>query len=140
MRALHYAIKSNCAVCAEILLDNRSSADDGRVHGAIPLFLAIENNDLEIAKLLVKNGADVNNRYRPGEITPLHAAIEKGNLEMVLMLIANDADMNETAGEPPLNALQLTEKFMAKYKNVKTKYANYYKMAGYIKKAYNPKK
>jgi ankyrin repeat protein len=52
---------------------------------------AVANNHTEIAKLLVKRGAQVNYRYEGG-FSPLMGASEHGNLELVNFLLANGAD------------------------------------------------
>jgi len=52
---------------------------------------AVANNHTEIAKLLVKRGAQVNYRYEGG-FSPLMGASENGNVELVNFLLANGAD------------------------------------------------
>ncbi|XP_057338153.1 putative ankyrin repeat protein RF_0381 [Microplitis mediator] len=64
-----------------------------------PLLIACENNDLQMAKLLLGNGADPNvgvfsnsnflyNGY------PIHKAIKTGNLELIEELINHGVDLN----------------------------------------------
>ena len=50
-------------------------------------------NDIEMAKLLVENGADVNARDSNGE-TALMRAASKGNIEFIELLISKGADVN----------------------------------------------
>ena len=52
---------------------------------------AVASNHTEIAKLLVKRGAEVNYRYERG-FSPLMGASENGNVELVNFLLANGAD------------------------------------------------
>jgi ankyrin repeat protein len=59
---------------------------------------AVANNHTEIAKLLVKGGAQVNYRYEGG-FSPLMAAAEHGNVELVNFLLANGADPNAKTGD-----------------------------------------
>src|SRR5467141_2379495 len=59
---------------------------------------AVANNHTEIAKLLVKRGAQVNYRYEGG-FSPLMGAAEHGNVELVNFLLANGADPNARTGE-----------------------------------------
>ncbi len=68
--------------------------------GETPLMLAAINNQLELAKVLITNGADVN---REGW-TPLHYAASKGHREMMRLLIENDAyiDSESSNGTTPL--------------------------------------
>jgi ankyrin repeat protein len=52
---------------------------------------AVANNHVEIAKILVKRGANVNHRYEGG-VSPLMEACLNGNLELVNFLLENGAD------------------------------------------------
>lgn len=55
-----------------------------------PLFCAVKNEDLELVKLLLEHGADVNCGDRAQK--PLHAAAELGNEEIVKVLLSNGAN------------------------------------------------
>lgn len=66
--------------------------------GFTPLTGAASNNHNEIAKILVKNGADVNYSYEGG-FTPLIHAAESGNLELAEFLLQNGADPNARNAE-----------------------------------------
>jgi len=68
--------------------------------GETPLMLAAINNQLELAKVLIERGADVN---KPGW-TPLHYAATRGHREMMRLLIENDAyiDSESENGTTPL--------------------------------------
>ncbi len=59
--------------------------------GVTPLSWAALVGDLEVAKLLIEGGADVNGRSRDGG-TPLQAAAFLGRAEIVEVLIAEGAD------------------------------------------------
>ena len=61
--------------------------------GSEPLFTAIEKGDVEMVRLLVEAGADVNAAEGFGGNTPLHEAVEKGDAEMVKILVAAGADV-----------------------------------------------
>jgi ankyrin repeat protein len=65
-----------------------------------PLMLAAINNQLELAKVLIDRGADVN---RPGW-TPLHYAATRGHREMIRLLLEHDAyiDSESANGTTPL--------------------------------------
>jgi len=69
-----------------------------------PLNAATASNQTDIAKFLVKRGADVNFVQHEG-ITPLHAAAYNGNEELVQILLAHDADPNarDEKGESPID-------------------------------------
>ena len=58
-----------------------------------PLYHAVNNGNLEIVKLLVENGADVNVKNVVGQ-TPLHEAARCGYFEIVKYLIDKGADIN----------------------------------------------
>jgi ankyrin repeat protein len=68
--------------------------------GETPLMLAAINNQLDLAKVLIARGADVN---REGW-TPLHYAATKGHREMMRLLLENDAyiDSESANGTTPL--------------------------------------
>lgn len=54
---------------------------------------AVNKDNIEMVKLLVENGVDVNkeNEY---SYTPLHLAVEKNNIEIVRFLVENKANVN----------------------------------------------
>jgi uncharacterized protein len=68
--------------------------------GETPLMLAAINNQLELAKVLIDRGADVN---RQGW-TPLHYAATRGHREMIRLLLDHDAyiDSESANGTTPL--------------------------------------
>ncbi|GEM_PF-7060456 len=59
---------------------------------ATPLGAAFSHNELKIAKLLLKNGADINHQDSKG-ISILLAAIQAGKIEHVKLLIESGADV-----------------------------------------------
>lgn len=65
------------------------------VNGAnFPLFRAVSNNDLKMAKFLITNGADVNKLEYTQGLTPLMVAVSNDNMEMVKILLTNGANPN----------------------------------------------
>jgi len=66
--------------------------------GFTPLTGAIANNHVEVSKVLVKRGADVNHRYEGG-VSPLMEASLNGNLELVRFLLENGADSTTKTGD-----------------------------------------
>ena len=62
--------------------------------GSEALYAAIEKGDVEMVRLLVEGGADVNAAEGFGGNTPLHEAVEQGDAEMVKILVAAGADVN----------------------------------------------
>jgi ankyrin repeat protein len=61
--------------------------------GVVPLYLAVENGKLEVAELLISNGADVNKESEG--VTPLISATINGDLKLIELLISNGADVNK---------------------------------------------
>ncbi|AVP88215.1 hypothetical protein phytr_12910 [Candidatus Phycorickettsia trachydisci] len=62
-----------------------------------PLYLAAEQGDISLVKILIGNHADINLRF-PGRDTPnpLHGAAEKGYSEVVRHLVKQGADFQRT--------------------------------------------
>ena len=58
-----------------------------------PIHLAAKNGYLEIAKLLLLNGANVNAKDAAHQ-TPLHFAASRGNFEIAKLLLQNGANIN----------------------------------------------
>lgn len=65
---------------------NKTDAVDGRG----PLFTAVADTHLEVAKFLISKGAAINAQDRMG-MTPLHAAVLANQLAMVALLLENKA-------------------------------------------------
>src|SRR5437667_8668466 len=59
---------------------------------------AVSQNHNEVAKLLLKKGANVNHQYEGG-FTPLMHAAFAGNVELVNLLLEKGADPNARNGE-----------------------------------------
>ena len=77
-----------------------------------PLYDAVAEEDFEKIKLLIKEGADINQKCNSGW-RPLHKAIWKGNEEIIIFLIENGADTNA------LNDYNETPLKFVREKNVK---------------------
>ncbi len=86
---------------------NEICKDDGSTDDMFcqytPLGLAIQNTNVEIAKILIENGADVNAKFVMSEsiipiteISALGLAIKNGDEAMVELLITHGADTNKT--------------------------------------------
>ena len=67
---------------------------DHGANGWTPLFLAVIENRLDVAKRLIDLGADVNAKGASGW-TPLHLAGNLNSLDMAKLLIDHGADVNE---------------------------------------------
>jgi ankyrin repeat protein len=69
------------------------SLGDGVIRGDTALFFAVRKGQIEVAKLLVEKGADVNKRNSRSE-TALMKAVEANKLEVVRFLLEKNADPN----------------------------------------------
>ena len=58
-----------------------------------PLYLAAQNNCLEVARFLLDNRAVVDAKSTTGA-TPLHIAAEKGNVAIASLLLSHKAEIN----------------------------------------------
>lgn len=104
--ALHYAAFFNRPAVADYLL--KAGASVGAVSRnnmkVMPLHSAVASDAVEVVRLLIAHGADVNARQED-EFTPLHGAAQSGNLEIVQMLLAANASVNsrKEGGPTPLS-------------------------------------
>jgi ankyrin repeat protein len=110
---LHTATEDGHAGVVSVLIetavvDLNAALTDGELADITPLFLAAQNNRLDVLKLLIAAGADVNVACDDGS-TPLHAAAENGHAGVVSALIATaGVDLNaaltgdDSAGVTPL--------------------------------------
>jgi cytochrome c len=71
-------------------------ADINEVDGVTALYIAIESGNLELTRLLIERGADVNLPVKL-QRTPLYAAIKGGFAEIVTLLLDSGADPNQVA-------------------------------------------
>ncbi|MEI6851411.1 MAG: ankyrin repeat domain-containing protein [Bacteroidota bacterium] len=100
---LVYYAQSGNAVVVNLLLDAGLNAnytyylmENNKKTYYWPLFSAIANNHFEIAKVLIQNGAKINNRFEAIiEFTPLTYAIENENIEVLNFLVENGVDVNQ---------------------------------------------
>ena len=65
----------------------------GKISALILNCIVCSENDVEIIDLLLKHGANVNEKNEAGE-TPLMAAVEGGVVERIEYLISTGADKN----------------------------------------------
>lgn len=82
------------------------------------LHVAAMNQSLEVARLLIEKGADVEGRVRmDGALipcttrTPLHVATTRGHLSIVKLLVSAGANVNATTKTTGRTALQLAVEF-----------------------------
>jgi len=76
----------------KLYADQISKLDD---NGYTSLCIAVENENLELVKLLLELGADVNQGISNG-YTPLHIAASNGYIEIAEFLVRNRANVNKS--------------------------------------------
>jgi len=100
--------------------------------GDTPLHIAVEENHLESAGVLIAGGAEVNIQARNGQ-TPLHLAVKNRNKELASLLIENGADfyIRDHFHYTPLHWSAVNnDKDMAEFLIIKGAEVNYYDTAG----------
>ena len=83
----------------------KASANDTTVFGTTLLHSASKSGNMELVRLLIQEGADVNSQDEDGE-SPLHGAMARSdNYNVARTLIENGADLSSTAvdGKTPLH-------------------------------------
>lgn len=91
---LEAAAAKNDVKTVQFLLEKGAKAtNEGTREGA--LYKAILNENPEMVKLLVKNGADVNEKEPQNSFTVLQTAILKNNDEITDFFIKENADLNQ---------------------------------------------
>jgi ankyrin repeat protein len=94
---LTWAAYGGAGTTAKLLLDRGADADGGALHAAA------RNARLELVRMLLEAGADVNRRDRHAGRTPLHAAVAAGPdgdaPEIVRLLLTAGADVNATTND-----------------------------------------
>jgi hypothetical protein len=75
--------------------NNSTFVDTVRGDGASALTLAVSNNHMDIAQMLIENGADVNLRNLDTGETPLFDAVRERHAELVPFLLEHGADVKQ---------------------------------------------
>ena len=79
------ATKTSCSI--------RPAGSAAGKNGKSPLWVAAQEDHLEIVKIPIQSGAMVDNENTDG-LTPLHVASLNGHIEVVKHLVENGADVN----------------------------------------------
>ncbi|EMD87120.1 hypothetical protein COCHEDRAFT_72728, partial [Bipolaris maydis C5] len=83
-----------------------ASPDDVTDIGQPPLCIAVANGYVEIAKILLGAGADINATTREGGETALHIAVKNGRVDLMDLLLSYGPNLElktHTTGETPLH-------------------------------------
>ncbi len=100
MNALHCAVSNNEIKMIKYLMKKGIHIDQVRAVGGTPLFDALEEGKMEIVRLLVESGANINTPGREvvGRFdslgTPLNYAVGKGDISLVRYFIKHGANIN----------------------------------------------
>lgn len=91
------AIESKNYEQVERLLQTGSKVNKPNREGQYPLWHAVWNNDGEMVRLLIRYGADVNQKFKAKKagISCLHIASQEGFLNIVQILVENGAGVDE---------------------------------------------
>jgi ankyrin repeat protein len=102
-----------------------------RFHGAyeVPLTMAIDRNDIELVRLLLAEGANINCSYAKDR-SALTTAVNRGNIDMVHFLLEEGADpadtiaLVEATSQSPSFVHLLLEAFAKRYPRSKRGYGS----------------
>ena len=86
---------------ARLLLESGADAHAKGIDGWTPMLRAAMAGQAETGRLLIKVGAEVNQRSIPGGWTVLHWATYSGSLELVRYLLDAGAEIHARAGTRP---------------------------------------
>ena len=91
------------SILRELLVERGAKLDEGAADNT-PLFIAAGEGDLELCRILIDKGADVNYRMDSGAFTALHRSAAAGSYEVTRLLLSHGAKPNITnrRGKTPL--------------------------------------
>lgn len=90
---LYHAVKYNDIETLKIMIDAKADVNTHDRFQEYPLRIAVENNNYEIIKLLIKNNALLNTQKEYDGSTPLLHATKSGYTDIVKLLIHAGADV-----------------------------------------------
>lgn len=92
MTPLHLACKYSHYDIAHLLIKNHASVDEVSRHRSTPLHLALENENLDLVRLLLDHGA--NPEAKKYGKSPLHLAAEAKSVPIAKVILDRGADVN----------------------------------------------
>jgi len=105
-------------IIKDLIKQGKANINIPNEKGNTPLIIACQNDNINIAKFLVKNGADINARNKEEQSSALHIAITNYNYSMMKFLLDSGANINivNRKGETPLiMACKINNKYIAEY-------------------------
>jgi ankyrin repeat protein len=97
--------RGDLAKVQALLKDNANLVSSRNENGVTPLLLALQEGHMEVAKLLLAKGAEINAKDSDDDDkTPLHWAAQHDHIDVAKLLLANHADVNakDVGGYTPL--------------------------------------
>jgi ankyrin repeat protein len=93
----------------KLLEDDPASVAQYDRHGHLALHYAAEGNGPQMAQILIKAGAAVNDQANPERWTPLHFAASAGKPAIAMVLLASGAnkDLRDSLGRTPADVAEL---------------------------------
>lgn len=104
MSLFHACIKNFDAEIVEEFIKHGAFINQVNQNRETPLFVATKKKDMDIMKVLLNHGANVDAQSLQG--TPLHQAIRGQNLDIVDFLISSGADLDDLLGKFKRSPLQ----------------------------------
>lgn len=91
---LHIAVSHRNKELVELLLNVKADVHLKNHEGSTAYQWALDRNDLNIARMLVRAGADVNSKSSKSGRTALHLATAENKVELTKYLLSNGADVH----------------------------------------------
>jgi len=100
MTCLHHVAKNGDMKIAELLIENgaKDILEEEDYQGKTPLLVALDNNHFELAKVLLRVGANINKNDDLG-YTALHMATVKNQREIVKFLLKSSAQVDKKTSD-----------------------------------------
>lgn len=111
---LHTAAMMNIdSASIELLLKNKVDIDARNKEGVTPLEIAVQKNDILIAKLLTANKANIHTKDTNGN-SPLILALNSSNELLEAILNKSNIDLQDSEGNTPLHIALLNNSNLSK--------------------------
>lgn len=103
---IYYAVHHQREAALTHFLQNGSSPDDVEETGQPPICIAIANGCMEIARILLEAGADINASMKDSGETALHIAIKNGQADLIDLVLRHEPELEchtIKTGDTPLH-------------------------------------